>query len=281
MATLVAADVDGTNRVVIDKAMVGASQPSWSPDDRSVAYSRQTGGDFSDRTFLAAADGASPVRQIGDPSLMAWAPSFSPDGKRVAFVSEDQRSSRLMAMNVDGTDIRRLSTGSLDAIGWGMEHGSHGFAWSPDGRRILLSAGTGDINEDEPVTRDLYVLEVDGRTPERPIATDPLLEYGATWSPDGARIAYLRGANGGFPDLVVASADGSQGTVLARDVSWFTPHWSPDGTRVLAVSGRGSGITAFDSDGAATATNVVSRLKGVNDYTPAGMTYYDWQRVVP
>jgi Tol biopolymer transport system component len=287
VATLVVSDLDRRSTdaeglwASIDSGIRGASKPAWSPDGRWIVYSKLTAGEYADRIFLAAADGSSEPRQIGDPGLMAWAPALSPDGKRIAFVSEAPTSSRLMIMNADGSGVRQLSTGSYFTIGWGMEHGSHGFDWSADGRRIIFSAGAGEVSESGPVTRDLYVVDVDGGARERAIATDPLLEYGATWSPDGTRIAYLRGKDQSYPDLVVAAADGSMETTLARGVSWFTPTWSPDGTKVLAIKGSGSVVSEFDPTGSKPPTNVVPSLRGVTDFSPTSMTEYDWQRVAP
>jgi Tol biopolymer transport system component len=282
VASLAVASLAGTTAntapIVIDEAIRGASRPTWSPDGRSIAYSYlTTTADSSDRIVVAAADGST-KHLVGDPGLPAAAPTWSPDGRRIAFLSEGPRTSRLMIMNADGSGVRPLTTGTYDSIGWGMEHGTHGVSWSPDGRRIIISAGDGDL-VGGPLTRDLYVIDVDGGAPERPVATDALLEYGASFSPDGTRIAYLRGAEAAYPDLIVASSDGSDARVVRKGVSWFSPTWSPDGTRILAETG--SRVLALDPATGASAVAIAQLGGTVNDFTPTGMTVFDWQRVAP
>ena len=83
-------------------------------------------------------------------------PSWSPDGKRIAFVSErnDRDWNRqIYVMDADGDNQRNLSNNDFDE--WGPP-------WSPDGKRIVfVSDRNGDWN------RQIYVMDTDGGNQRR------------------------------------------------------------------------------------------------------------------
>jgi Tol biopolymer transport system component len=88
----------------------------------------------------------------------------------------------------------------------------------------------------------LYLMRADG-THQRPMTSVPPDTSGASWSPDGKRIAYGRSRNAGEQcDLYVANADGTHARRLRRD-GWCSDHpaWSPDGRR-LAFDRRQPGV---------------------------------------
>lgn len=231
-ASLSVADADGRRSMVIDPDAYFINTPSWSPDGRLLVYGKASATDEeAGRVYVAASDGSSPPRLVGDPNTFAVAPVISPDGTRIAFFRFDParpESFQLTVMDIDGSHAVGLSRGVFADIGGaGMEHGTPGIAWSPDGTRILFGAGS-------PDDQDVFVVDAGGVTPERVIATGPQLEYAATWSPSGAQVAFFRGPRFDFPDLYVAAADGSSQRRIATHLSWFTPQWSPD-ERVIAV----------------------------------------------
>jgi TolB protein len=74
-----------------------------------------------------------------------YAPSVSPDGRSVVFVSTRDGQRDLYRMKPDGTGVVRLSSG-LDV--WGA-------TWSPDGRRLLVTGQVTGVME-------VYAVEADG-----------------------------------------------------------------------------------------------------------------------
>jgi TolB protein len=117
-------------------------------------------------------------------------PVWSPDGRRIAFVSELFGGRGLQVMNADGSGRRTLLHGV---------NGSHP-TWSPDGRRIAF--GSSHLAE----FSELYLVNADGsglrRLAERGLAP--------VWSPDGQTIAFVRDFVGrSVPEIYVMNADGS------------------------------------------------------------------------
>jgi Tol biopolymer transport system component len=279
LAQVQVADVASGTSVLVQDWVVEPSTPSWSPDERWLVYSTATGLQFPGRMFVAPADGSAPPRPVGptDHFTAVAQPVFSPDGRRIAFVHWGVRLARVAVMDADGTDVRDVS-GGLAAVGEGMQHGGSALDWNPDGARLLVSAG------DSESDRDLYVVDVDRETMVA-IASSVVPEYGATWSPQGDRIAYLRGD--GFPELVVAGADGSDARVLnaGATITWFTPRWSPDGRFVIASEGgpgNDNTVFLFDATGSAPPRVIEPGPYAVStDEAPGGSDIVSIQRVAP
>jgi TolB protein len=84
---------------------------------------------------------------------------------------------------------------------------------------------------------DLYVVRASG-TGLRRLTRGPALDQWPSWSPDGARIAFIRGDWTGA-ELYVVRSDGTGLRRLTKNrVEDFTPAWSPDGKRILFTSIR-------------------------------------------
>lgn len=131
-------------------------------------------------------------------------PTWSPDGQRIAFLSNRAEGWDLYVMDADGGAVERLTAGAT----------ADDPAWSPDGRQIA-------------VERDHRIEAVNPDGSERCVLASKASH--PTWSPDG-RLAFVRDH-----DLYIRERNGAA-TVALRDAD--QPHWSPDGS-AIAFTRRG------------------------------------------
>ena len=88
---------------------------------------------------------------------------------------------------------------------------------------------------------EIYVMNPDGTQPIN-LSDDPGSDSGASWSPDGTRIAFVSRRDGDS-EIYTMDADGSNQTNLTRrEGSDYFPVWSPDGNQIAYMSNRGGGI---------------------------------------
>ncbi len=140
---------------------------------------------------------------------------WSPNGDRIAFVSDRSGIFQVWIMNADGTDPRQVTRGSM-IHGWPR--------WSPDGSRLVYWGY--DPAADTSV---VIVDSMDGADPIVLAQSDELLDRPA-WRPDGLHIAYAGQTEGNW-DVWVAAVDGSESYRLTSDDQMETnPLWSPDGS---------------------------------------------------
>lgn len=249
-----------TRRMRIDDLadLAVPSQPALSPDGGRVVYVVRTldvGQDRNvDELWLVGTDGEAPRRLTAGPADSA--PSWSPDGTRVAFVRDGQ----LAVLPLAGGEAQVVTELALGGAGAPQ--------WSPDGNRLAFTAPVDPAGgADGPLVSDrldyqadgaglfgavrnqLHLLDLDGGrvrqlTDDREHAGTP------AWSPDGTTLAFTRQV-GDDSDLrfrtpvhllavdeprartrVVALADGVAATV----------GWSPDGSALLVVGWPGDPV---------------------------------------
>jgi Tol biopolymer transport system component len=250
-----AMNADGSDvRQLTDPPAIGTLDPAWSPDGRRIAFSGMnhcvfgTPGTCFNEIFVMNADGSGITKLTDQPGAGSVLPTWSPDGRRIAFQRYTFGSPGsgitavdIYAMNADGSNVVRLT----DDPGFAL-----GPSWSPDGSRIAFSSGRDGDEE-------LYVMNADGSNPRR-LTFNPGSDQQASWSPDGARIAFASDRDGD-PDVdgrdiyVMNAADGLGLVRLTDDPAYDAgPAWSPDGARIAFTSGRdGSGLFVMNADGSA------------------------------
>ena len=193
------------------------SVPSWSPDGEWIAYSADSNGETSIRVIRAVGGDDRVIHVEGAEGTFAiFSAQISPDGTRVLFDRGTDAGFDVFVMDVDGTDVHRLTTTGDD----------YDPSWSPDGSEIAFSReDDSKADADTTVTSDIFVMDADGENVRRLTRGGPKNTYhNPVWSPDGSKIAFMAGVEGGPGGLVVINADGSNPTELvARDVlgvSW-------------------------------------------------------------
>jgi len=165
---------------------------------------------------------------IGQPQRSITSPALSPDGRLVAVRSdEDDDTQDVWIHDVERRIKTRLSSGVVQT--WRP-------AWSPDGRRIAFQSR--DLKNWG--RSDLYVQDVDGRSPPKKLVATELDEFGPNWSPNGRFIVYTLTKEDTDRDLWVVGvdADATPRPLLASRFSESLPFVSPDGKYVAYASDR-------------------------------------------
>ena len=202
------------------------SSAAWAPDSRHVVFVGP------ENRGLFVADVRSGRRRTLLRNALVWTPAWSPNGKWIAYVVEDdiQDTNAVYVIHPDGTGRWRLSEYAPE--------GGDRLSWSPDGR--LAFVGFYGYSDEA----NLVIAHV----ADRSVDVLPRRFEGGTpvWSPDGKRIAYL----GLLGAIFTMRPDGSGRRRLARTgTADSLPTWSPDGKSLLFVrAGRFNGPTDNELD---------------------------------
>jgi Tol biopolymer transport system component len=161
-------------------------------------------------------------------------PAISPDGSRIAFLSQRGVFSTdlYVADAANGRILRKLTSTATDPHFSSIESLDSSGAWSPDGTRLAIAAMTGG-------TPELALFNVDRGDREREIDIDDVDQVlNPSWSPDGQRIVFS-GMKQGLTDLYVYDLKADQLKPLTDDAyADLQPAWSPDGRQVAFVTDR-------------------------------------------
>lgn len=188
------------------------SQPPPPPSRIVFERSQTVGNRWIGDIYTMNPDGSDQIR-LTDSSSWNGRPDWSPDGRKIVFVSGRDGNNNIYIMNADGTGEIQLT----DDLGQEDDP-----AWSPDGSKIVFNRGL-----------EMRVMNTDGI---QPISSTVYLGLGSRpdWSPDGSKIVYTIGR-----DLFVINADGTDKTSLKDDrIAEHDATWSPDGSKIAFWSIR-------------------------------------------
>jgi len=147
---------------------------------------------------------------------------WSPDGKRIAFLSDMTGEDELYVIDQEGNGKPEQLTND------GAEMRYHP-SWSPDGERIAFSDKNGR----------LYVVEV-GSKKKVQIADEKnnfVTDY--TWSPNGGHLAFSLSDETGYRSIYIWSVgDGETRRITGPDFNEFEPVWDPNGEYLYYFSDR-------------------------------------------
>src|SRR5829696_5954002 len=194
---------DGSDKTQIVEELGASSSPTWSPDGRTIAFPLSGSDDDSctiyamnadgsgDRTALTTLDGCYSINSL----------SWSPDGKKIAF----EGSTTLNAVDIWVVDVageqgdasRSRQLTHTPVHWWNVSP-----TWSPDSTEIAFTHKhtmgyeeniykiNGDGSGETRLTRgpDFY-----GDRPDPSIDPTYFLMHSPVWSPDGEKIAFVRG----------------------------------------------------------------------------------------
>ncbi len=198
---------------------------------------------------VADADGFNPQTVASSPEPL-MSPSWSPDGKKLAYVSFERKTAAIY--------IQTLATGQRERVA--EFPGINGApSWSPDGTRLALT-----LSKDG--SPDIYVLNLGSRSLQK-ISKSAAIDTEPTWSPDGSSVVFTSD-RGGKPQLYIASSQGGGEKRLTFSGEYNArASYSPDGKYIAMVHGGGGSYRIAVMDMATRAINVLT--SGPADESPS------------
>jgi dipeptidyl aminopeptidase/acylaminoacyl peptidase len=209
---------------------------AWSPDDRSIVFSKdRDGNELHDLYRIDCATG-SVTELTHDPTCQRIAISFSPDGRWVLYVSDpglpgEERQLDLWRIPSSGGEAERVAHHRQPVTAWASR-----YLFSPDGTRVAYAAS----DQDDPRDTEVFLTRPGFPGSERVLSVRKgSKEIPVTWSPDGCSVAVQSDA----ADFVRAGLL----DVSSHEVRWLGPgtsdetplDFSPDGRSLLVIRSQG------------------------------------------
>lgn len=190
---------------------LGAAGDAGAAGDHPIVFARYTAAAPTEDLYAISPSGGTTVKLTHTPTVSEVMPSWSPDGKRVAFVRYGSGGAidGIWTMNTTGSDLKAVpgTKGASDP------------AWSPDGKRIAYAKPVG-------TQREIYVADIDG-TPATRLTHTAADDLHPTWSPDGKYLAFNRADAGGHSWVMkIRLSTLAQTPVTGPSSHDWTPDWS-------------------------------------------------------
>ena len=218
--------------------------PAFAPDGEQVAFA-WSGEKFDNTDIYVTLVGSTAVRRLTTDPADDYAPSWSRDGRRIAFLRRvGQHGARIRVVSALGGPDQEVSDFPVGASDRHSLIGVH-ITWSPDGRYVVAGRDAGD-HADE--SSGLYLIPIEGG-PARPMTRPkpPAFHFSPVFSPDGRRVTYASCETPRLSNCAVVIVDvdrsftpaGAARTLTSQPVYPAGMAWSRDGKSILFV-GEGS-----------------------------------------
>jgi Tol biopolymer transport system component len=192
-------------------------EPAVSPDGEQIAFrsSREGGGIW---VMGIGGEGAHRVTPVGETA--AFNPAWSPDGKEIAYATENVQLTPLNGEHPSELRIVNAGTGRVRKIGVPDAVQPN---WSPHGRRIAYWARPWPSAGAEAVSKsmDIWTVPASGGAPVA-LVTDESTDWNPVWSPDG-RYLYFVSDRSGSMNLWRIAVDEESGKALGAPEPITTP----------------------------------------------------------
>jgi TolB protein len=215
------ADYDGESqrRVTVNRSL--AINPSWASDGRAIAYTSYRRG-YPDIYVSYIYQGKMDQPAGGTDTIHNFLPAFSPDGGRLAFMTNRDGNMEIYSVNRDGSNLRRVT-----------RHPGNDSTptWSPAGNQIAFTS-------DRSGSPQIYIVDADGLGQPRRITSESWADR-ATWSPAPYNeIAYAGRTGPGFDIKIFSLEQGQIRTITDGTGSNESPSWAPNGRHLAFASTR-------------------------------------------
>ncbi|MBL8207069.1 MAG: PD40 domain-containing protein [Blastocatellia bacterium] len=202
-------------------------QPAFSPDGKQIAFVwNGEQGDNPD-IYIRQTNAEGLLRLTNDPAADAN-PVWSPDGRYVAFLRAHAGGSGIYLAPALGGAERKLTDARTS---WYWQN----LDWSPDGDYLIVA----DRSEDRHGLLLITVASGERKQLTLPPTTN-LADGYPKFSPDGKRVAFVRGTSFFVGDVYVTDMAGGTAQRLTHDDRWLTGlAWADDSREIVFSSNRG------------------------------------------
>lgn len=307
-------NADGSNQTQLTNNPLGDGdvEPAFSPDGAKITFTSHRNGNDNTEIYVMNADGSNQIRLTNNAGH-DFQPTWSPDGRKIAYIREFDK---INVMNADGSGQTTIyQTEYLYALAWspdgtkiafaafdgsGVEainifvinvatgnvarltqatffEYNHSPAWSPDGARIAFSRAYYDFFTDTE-TDTLNMMNADGSNNQPLFNTNPFFSRNLSWSPDGAKIAFELQGNNKPGDIYTINSNGSGLVNLTNSPGAdYDPSWGPVPSASVSVGGR---VTTPDGRGLRNAIVSITDSLGLKrTVTTSSFGYYTFDNV--
>lgn len=216
--------------------------PALSSSGRQVVFAWRNADSLHQNIYLMQRGADQPLRLSAD-TTVDWSPAWSPRERYVAYVRETNGEHQVSIVPSIG--------GRTQPVARRPDRRIRSVAWSPDTARTTLAISA----EQRPHQAfGLSILFPDADS-VRSLTTPPLWSTGdrtPVFSPDGSRIAFVRGIVGGVEDIYVVPTSGGEPSQVTTDsTTIYGLTWSQDGSEIIYSARRGgvNGLWRIDADG--------------------------------
>ena len=201
--------------------------------------------------------------RLSDAAADEYHPVLSPDGTKIAFVSEANGSRDIWVMDADGKNPLPITDDP------GLEEHP---CWSADGRQIAYVALPKDGGN-----FDLWIMNADG-SGKRKLTSSAANEVFPAWHPQGHTIAFATDLNGTFDIYGISLPDEKVFPIITGPANDTRPAWSPDGTKIAftrwPAEGRSTDATLWvaNADGSVPTELAIGPPAAHPAWSPDGTT---------
>ena len=246
---------NGENRVRLTNDSARADNPAWSPNGRKIAFTSARHGKDDIYVINVDTDAQGRVRKetviVEPPNAEAQvqdvaatldngaqrltvnsahddSPTWSADGKLIAFMSRGEGNREIYIMGADGSHQRNLTNNPAQ---------DRDPAFSPNGKKIAFRS-----NRDG--NYEIYLMTSEGRNVSR-LTENPAQDARPRWSPDGKRLAYTNNEQRNSEIYVLDLGTGERQNITNDARSDASPTWSADGTMIAFTRAEANTVDIY------------------------------------